>query len=792
MKIWSDIAQRSSAELDIRYFDGESTAKHLVVPITPACRRRFRLMQEDCIEVQFSLAEAVHITIGDYVQDEIFGFFFITEEQMPKYNTRTGGYDYTLRFDAPYMRWKNHLHCLVANGERKETSWRLTDRLVSHAQAIIDNVHIIFPPTTEGQDIETGTSLSSGYAVSIENVEMALEAHFIDFNGKDIISALNDIAGSYECEWWVDDEHTTIGSVTYMHTLHFGKCEDSGQAYAMSIGDNVESMEVSRDQQTFANRIYVYGGTQNIPDDYGKRLIFTNTNTPRQTTFKDSARELSLDMILGEGNITPTQFTLGTWSSGGTNPKTYTQNTGTLQLNGTQTFDINLQSVFTLESDDWAATDIPDVECRVILHYGANAVIVRPSMSQLSGIGARNWYADIVSSKEIQLGSSLVNVYLEIVWSVTFAQYSSHVNDNVLHETSGTMTATKDASSATKEVKVGFNGSEYTCTFSGETKAISPKPTGLTQRSQYTINNLNLLKVPQSYYTAEYDVSGMRYIGDRRLHLPGTTRYVENVVSDASQRVEMAVIFDKVFPRLDLRIKSGTMGTQEMTQKIEHQDGSITYEKWTQYSFVLERTDGTAFDFKVDYLLDGHKLQGVFSAPQNIDGQTGFKLAGMTFDLGYESERGRFTIIRNEDYGALLPNQYLFPSEGDTLVLTGWNPRAISEMGLVDEAELLLSEKGTAYLNAIQEGQFTFNAHMMSKSMMAYPFRTGSDKAFGLLLEGCKVAISHDALPGGSKTSRVLGYEYKLDMPFDTPTYIVGETEAYSRLKKLEKEITKL
>jgi hypothetical protein len=54
------------------------------------------------------------------------------------------------------------------------------------------------------------------------------------------------------------------------------------------------------------------------------------------------------------------------------------------------------------------------------------------------------------------------------------------------------------------------------------------------------------------------------------------------------------------------------------------------------------------------------------------------------------------------------------------------------------------------------------------------------------------VVINNDALPNGGKQSRIIGYEYKLDIPYDTPTYTVGDTEAYSRLKQIEKQLQRL
>ena len=123
-------------------------------------------------------------------------------------------------------------------------------------------------------------------------------------------------------------------------------------------------------------------------------------------------------------------------------------------------------------------------------------------------------------------------------------------------------------------------------------------------------------------------------------------------------------------------------------------------------------------------------------------------------------------------------------------------PRSLGTQDPLAEQKAAPAEEVPAEEQAITDGQVTITAHMMSRNMMYWPFCDGNDangrRFYGLLDAGCKVKVNHAALPGGSKTSRVLGYEYKLDMPYDTPTYIIGETDAYSRLKKIEKQLTKL
>jgi hypothetical protein len=186
----------------------------------------------------------------------------------------------------------------------------------------------------------------------------------------------------------------------------------------------------------------------------------------------------------------------------------------------------------------------------------------------------------------------------------------------------------------------------------------------------------------------------------------------------------------------------------------------------------------------------------VFTAPTSAQSD-GFKLAGMAFEVGFNNYSQVYTLVRNEDFGASIPNEYLYPSVGDTFFLVGWNPKSISALTIVADAETELLNEATAYLNAIQQGQFTFTCRMMSDIFWRYTYGGrdadgNSPKTYGLLTLGARVTISNDALPGGSKTSRIIGYEYKLDIPYDTPTYVVGETEAFSRIKQIEKQLTKL
>lgn len=814
--------QREQADIQIRR--GWPTGVDLLatVPITGRSVRRFLLMQEDCIQLDFSLAEAVHFTIGDYIDDELFGKFVIAEEQMPKYNVSTGGYDYSLRFVAPYMMWRNYIHCLIIQNQRKETEWNLTDRLEVHAQLVADNVNLIFRPTiSTDTNVETGEVInhSTGYVVDVDGtIDRLREVKHLHYSGTDIIGALNMMADAWECEWWVDNAPKVIGNTTYGNTIHFGKCDKGNTPYEFMLGDNVETMEVTRDQQTYATKIFAYGGTENIPEDYGKRLVFTATTwNARQRVLNDSTRPLTLDMIQGDGDVVSESLVMGSWSSGGTNPLKYTQRSATYNLSGVQTFRGYPVSTIALSSIDWNDGNLPLVTGSMTLYHGNEAYLIRTEVGEGEIVDGHIWTLRPWREREIEftldLGESQ-DVYVEIEWSLTYV-LSDHTEDTIEANTTGRITAVADDSTATKPVTVMFGGADYGGTFYGSDGTIkfnNLAPRGFGLGSQYELSPLDLTKIPLYYFSDDYDTGTMRTAGDKRLHLPLATcpnRYVERAVDFASQAVEIAVVFDKIFPKMSLMVTDIKEVKKQL--KVEHSDGSVSWEDWTQYLFTVGTADGGEFDFRASYMLDGAKLQAAFTTPSYIASE-GFMLAGMTFDVGYGNNGSYFSIIRNEEYGALLPNEVLKPSIGDTLFLTGWNPRYVSDL-LVGSAEAELEQSAREYLDVLNEGQFTSTCHMMSDWPLqlsaeqladsngnelndvngnALMLGEGLSADYFMPTQGTRVTIYHDAFPEGEKTSRVIGYEFKLDLPFDTPTFTIGETEAFSRLKKIEKEITKL
>lgn len=260
----------------------------------------------------------------------------------------------------------------------------------------------------------------------------------------------------------------------------------------------------------------------------------------------------------------------------------------------------------------------------------------------------------------------------------------------------------------------------------------------------------------------------------KRLMLPEGTLYID-AYSDMSteEAIEQVVVFDDIYPR-----RVGTMSditTKEYTETIENADGTTTEKKWDAYRFK-----DTGITFSKDYILPGEELTIIF--------QSG-KLNGMVFAVTFDpdgKDEQLWEIVRNEDYGRPLPDEVLIPEDGDTYVLSGWDSTKITELGLVSAAERELKEEAEKYIAKSKIDPNTYNCTMMSDN--AYS-EDGMHNLYGI---GQRVNLINKAYFENGRLSRVIGFEFNLDKPYDSPVYTVGETAAYSRIGELEDKVENL
>lgn len=857
------MTKRTAPDITIyRPAANSQAAEVQTVPITEESKRVFSLMSEDYIELHFTLAEAVAFEVGDYVDDELFGRFVITEKQMPSYDTSTGGYDYSLKLEREYRKWKNWVFMLtsvMSNGTRvrKESNWALTSDLRLQGEEIIHNLDVIgetyngrsYLLEIDGYDAD-GNAIPASEATAKE-LNMQKKAPLIKclaYTGTKILEALKSIADAWECEWWVTYE--TRNGVK-RGILHFGKCENEDTEKTFTLDSNMENVSAQSNRSKFANRLLVFGSSQNVPDTYRKSLKFKATYAESKyvkdriplgnVTFAgDSDHRVTSDMLSGaiEGTIgfENQQYPAGTFGlvmQGSTEDTTAKTITDIFATEGSTYSDFVAKGGkvkfsgaidYTLPIDDknrkGVAVEVSiKTEVRIYSVKTNKFVGTLYSKSETFNAdftsGSTVNYEHSISFNDIKLtldeGAHQVDIRVEVV-------YSSEAS---CEPRNGTLSAT-DSSATTDCIEVTDTGttktSVITCNGKTATAQWVTDDAGrygflivgagfLKVGDEYTVNfydgttdGLLLCEIPMSWWTSEYDdPSSLALIGGNNLQLPiATNGWLQRDTSlTKDQIVEEAVVFDKIYPRCVLRITGIEMVDKKSYE--ENADGSKTYWNWVQYKLTARNLNGEEFRFDKSFIKSGETLRIKFLSDEeeqdawNELGMTeqwqshdGYLLAGMTFDVNFKNLSQLYTIVRNDNYGAMLPNATMRPKVGDPFILVGWDVRAMSSLNLIEAAEKELEEAGWDYLDAIEKDQFTFTCEMMSEQE-------------GIILtEGQKVCVHHEALgiedehSKREKHSRIIGYELKLDIPYDSPKYTIGESDAYSRLKQMENDISGL
>ena len=299
-------------------------------------------------------------------------------------------------------------------------------------------------------------------------------------------------------------------------------------------------------------------------------------------------------------------------------------------------------------------------------------------------------------------------------------------------------------------------------------------------------------------------------------HYHTSTPYIEVISFPPIRgRVEKTIMFNDIFPKMQLYVNE--IKTTERTDKETFEgEGEVTKEwNWLEYTITLQTHDGRDFKdfrFRNKYILQDEKLQIQFLYNGALNGlvNTGSpsRLAGMTFDVQHinDGEKSSFKILRNEDFGAKLPSDLLCPSKGDPCTLIGWNIKAVQSTGIIEAAEQKLYDYTKEYKYAMEDNPFTFECTLFAdfciNNFSQQHFADSKERVLVcadgkyfivnnhlLLTQGQKIIIKDPTLFNGECKSRVIGFEYKLDMPWDSPKITVGETDAYSRLAIIERQI---
>jgi len=291
-----------------------------------------------------------------------------------------------------------------------------------------------------------------------------------------------------------------------------------------------------------------------------------------------------------------------------------------------------------------------------------------------------------------------------------------------------------------------------------------------------------------SNYRKEEGATVVNGVVQRRLMLPEGTPYLQVAGITEEQAVEGVLILDNVYPRTQCKV--GAVSTY--VSKGTDEEGNET----TETFYRVSDTSGFIDSIDNDMRLDGDSFHIRF---------TSGKMNGMEFEcnlIANDQRIGRcFEVIANEDYGIKLPRENFCPAVDDEYIIFGWDATKIADTSLITSAEQELVTEGNKYLAKSQVDPSEYTCTMISKKMqdIGMPVKYGRDANVGndqyvpIPYDlGDKVQMDNPALFGSSRSSRIIGYEIKLDIPADSPQFIVGESLRYSRSGAMESKLDEL
>lgn len=768
-------------------------------PINEGSKRKFLLMKEDYVTLKFSLDSPVYFQLGDYIEltDDTTTLFELVDLQKPTYNTSTGGYDYDLRFDAYYLKWKNKKFFFTPENAGREAGWSLTAPLNEHLNIFVKNLESL-GYTYRGKafeaNIDFGVVEKTSKPLSYDNVNL--------------IDALTIMAEAWECEWWIINDQ-----------IHFGRCEYNDPV-DFEIGVNVETMERSDSQTRYATKLYAFGSTRNIPPTYRKKLVF-DVKTVNGRNISDTARKLDIEYFPNsvirkeeynvEANIS-TSLTNNSreWIyyktiSDTVNGSTYkvvgnsiSTHVGTLFGPANRIFLPSGEYVFNASF----IYQIGGKEKGILI----GSKTVKLSENQQYGIEVSH---KVPNELQIEKGASdfRIRVYVRIPpYSVTPGLLiSSSIEYNIGFISGSLADTTISFLSGINKGKI-FSAVYNPNLLMGDDANVTQLPEGVTASlgDMYTIGNIIKGKVPAKYFSkddAELTISG---VVQTRLMLPADTPYVsayrysqtgeridigderyddpDNIEMPEEEAIEEIVIFEDEYAKY---IGSTDIVPEPHEEEEEDTDGNKTGKILYHYSFK----DKGLKNFHENYCLENEILRLSF--------QTG-KLAGLDFSLILKESDDTgttFEIVSNEDYGRSLPDDVLFPQAehiengvtipADTYILYGFDTAYLSE-DMLPNAEKSLLDKAKKYVTKTMIDPSTYICKMMSDRIYS------NDGRHKLFEAGDRVNLISKAYFTDGRQSRIIGFEYNLDIPYDSPIYTVGETAAYSRIGEIESKIDSL
>lgn len=743
--------------------------------------RKFVLMGDDYITLKINTDSPFYPPVGSYCECD-FGRFELTKESNAA-PTVGNGYNYSVQLDNQYIKWNNKLF-MWRRGMIDETSnFSVAVNLTGAMDLILTDLKALgsqyrFKGVKKGYSYNIYSeqrTLEDGYV--IEGIDKASEVKTLQFDGMYLLDALYYIAKQWNTECWIEDS-----------IINIGKCENTSKVTMERSGNgNIDKISRSDSQGTHATRLYVYGGTTNVPARYRKTLIFT-TQDGTSIPNKDFSPVYFPDS-LKEGK--PGNEGKGIVLKGGTDIRTYSTGSS-VDADVPMAFPATLKAARGNYRVDMSKLNVQyDYPAGALLFRSvtvtldiefADGHIVTAYPETTGGIGSSFKDDTLIFDTDIDLKpartvtlrfkgtNSYANDPLTIPGAINVQKtftFALRISGTIDFYFSGEKVATR-ISVLTAPNKPELSGTKMDCVFnpsyapdsSDEARKMSVTlPAGTT----FTIDGILEEECPVDWF---YSQGSSNINRENRLQLDGP---LVSGDGDEETYVDAQIIHEDIFPRMKdhylTSVEKGTASTKDEEGK-EY--------KYTTYKVKDDKLIG----FKEKYILQGEELKMNFSGELH-DNHVPL-LAGLTIPVKFNEVNNTFELIRTKIGDAYFPNDNSYPQVGDNYTLTGYDASYMAGE-LTKEAEAELKEQGLKDLEQYKvDNNSTYNVTLFTYEGNFYQAGTRVD----LISKG----LFKDA-DKNTRKSRVMGYELDMAIPTKAPVYTVGEAEVYSRLQEIENKI---
>lgn len=707
-------------------------AKAYTIHVGSGSTYTWKKQEEEFITVNFSSDSVLALKKGFYTNIESLGRFEVVNLPTPTKASKDIGYDYELRLDRPWYKFKNRIIFFrrgSVNG--KEAKWSLTDTLQAHAGILTDNLANI-GYTYAGKE----------YLVYIhDDVEKRNEAKLIAYDSTTLLSALDKIAEAFDTEWWITE-----------NTIHFGRCEQGEQTITLEQGKELNGLSRSEDSEEHGTRLYAFGSSRNLNQNYRRKLknpftidgfhtiygtkVRFTTNKPKNF-FSEKKRIKITSYSKYEGQT----FTFKVVSGSYTNPAA-----GQTVSWNNPVFEIEVGSMI----DAIGFQNGTGVQFIIGDETSGQTEDSKTTMMKVE----RDSYP-IFSFKNLQLQKKAITPNTRL----TLAD-KMETGIEFIGITSDGMSSVNDGRDC------------YALT--DKTKQLA----GTSQ--QVTLSHLAMAYVSKLYTEpidgqSEVAIQG---VSDTILQLPIGTPYIDSDKNlDPDDITEIVKTYEDIYPRALLTITEVT----EIAAKTSDTDtGNVTY--WTAYRFKAKLQDGSPFVFDSIYETQED------NKPLSIHFESG-KLNGMDFEVHFNpdadtDDKQLFEITRNDTYTLELPNETMKPAIGDTLYMYNMDITFIDDE-LVEAAEMELKAEAEKDMKKMKVDSGTYTG---TKNPVLFG-QKGIELTYGSKVK--LVAPEYFDKEDHARESRIIGWELDLE-DLTQGELTIGESKTGSRSDTLAETVSQI